>query len=107
MVVQQCKYCGGNVINCPWHPECRLAKLEDLLYRIREQLDNQGKLSPTIAIEILGETFRSKEEIEREYKKVKQKKFTKKNWEIARAEVMQKAAGEWVKENPDPDPNIY
>lgn len=70
--IQTCKYCPENVVNSSWHPECRLAKLEDLLYRTREQLDESGHLSPTIMVEILAETFRSEEESEREHEDVEQ-----------------------------------
>ena len=103
-IIRQCKYCPKLVTNAPWHQECRLAKIEGLLYRIRKQLNISGRLDPTISVEILDESFRSKEEIELEYRKVEERKLAKEHWKNAFDEEIQQFVVQWQKEHPDPDP---
>lgn len=103
-----CKYCGKDAMDSQWHRKCREAKLEDLLYRIKAQLEKDyGTVIPKVlSDEILAETFRSKEETEREYKSVEQQRFEKKCWNAAYAEAMMKFIVEWRISHPDPDPNL-
>ena len=101
--IQTCKYCPGMVTNAPWHRECREMALEDLLYRTQKRLHAAGDVSLGIAAEILNETFRSREEIEQEHKKVEMLKLEKDRWKNNFTE----AAAKWQKEHPDPDPPTY
>jgi len=104
-----CKYCEEDAGDYRWHRKCREIALEDLLYRLRKQLEEDygTVVSRMIKQEILAETFRSKEEIEREFKKVEELELAKKRWKNDFAEAMQKAAVEWQREHPDPNPPTY
>ena len=103
--VQQCKYCLRSVVNSPWHPECRLAKLEDLLFRIKERLESghTKPVSNTLRQEILAETFRSKAEIDIVRQNAEQRRRDKENWDIAHAEALRVASAKFQAEHPDPD----
>ena len=103
--VQTCKYCPESVVNSQWHPECRLAKLEGLLYRIRQRISRGIEaVSNTLEKEILAETFRSKEEIEREREDTEQRRIKKGIWEAALEKEIQEAVADWKKIHPDPNP---
>ena len=81
-----------------------MAKLEGLLFRIQERFSTMfgDDIFGTLKQEILAETFRSKEEVEREFKKDEELKLAKERWKIDFTEAMQKAATDWQKEHPDP-----
>ena len=53
----------------------------------------------TLKQEILAETFRSKEEIEQEFKMVEGLKLAKERWKNDFTEAMQKASIEWHREH--------
>ena len=104
--ITKCKYFPRNVTNAQWHQECRLAKLEDLLFRLQERFSTMSgdDIFGTLKQEILKETFRSKEEIEREFKRDEELKLAKERWKNDFTEAMQKASIEWHREHPDPAP---
>jgi len=107
--ITECKYCQKNVVNAQWHLECRLAKLEDLLFRLQERLATMfgDGIFGTLKHEVLVETFRSKEEIEREFERVEQLQLAKEHWKNDFTEAMQRASVEWHRTHPDPDPPTY
>jgi len=37
-IINQCKYCGADVLDAWWHDRCRIQHLEALLYDVREGL---------------------------------------------------------------------
>ncbi|TSC67544.1 MAG: hypothetical protein CEO19_167 [Parcubacteria group bacterium Gr01-1014_73] len=105
--IQECRYCSGGVVNSPWHPECRLAKLEDLLYRVRLEMCHVNGVSRSLKQEVLNETFRSKEGIEQERSEADQRRSAKVLWQIAHDAALRGFIEEWEKTNPDPDPPTY
>lgn len=111
--LQECKYCHRQVVSASWHPECRAAKLEDLLHKIQLELQATGIKNaslancPALVQEILDEKFRSKEEIDRNLGDQKQRLLVKELWKLERHEALQKLDAEWQKEHPDPDPPTY
>ncbi|MFA6273401.1 MAG: hypothetical protein WC673_02855 [Candidatus Paceibacterota bacterium] len=104
--LQICKYCGKNALDSQWHQGCRQAALEGLLYQVQKVLRRGDNLSGgrMFEQEILNETFCSKEEIEKKFKKVEELELAKERWKDAFHKEMQKFAIRWQEEHPDPDP---
>jgi len=61
----------------------------------------------TLKQEILAETFRSREEIEREREKAEHQRLEKERWLAAHAEALSVVSKLWQKEHPDPFPPTY
>lgn len=100
-----CIYCNGQVLDQSFHPECRIAYLEDLLYRIQcnRSWRSMGLLD-SLTKELVSQNFRPWKEFEKKQNKLKvdalDTKLKQQAWILERQLHMQN----WEKENPNPNP---
>lgn len=52
-----CEYCNGHVLDASWHPECRIAHLENLLAEIKKDIERDGRLSTDIQTMVKAENW--------------------------------------------------
>lgn len=109
--LSQCSVCGIGLRNNDICPECKTAKLADLLYRINEfQRNNPDKpLSPELQGEICAGDYvslaahvcnKQAEDLRRSLLAIKRLFH-----EVTKSEVMKKAGEDYERINPCPDPN--
>ena len=109
--ISECTYCGQTTTNAEWHPECRIAHLEDLIARIQEylkSLSGTGRQLPNnLQEEIEKERVKTFVEFEKQRKNKRNREHKKELWEMARQNHLQKCAEEFEKKHPDPNPIMY
>ncbi|MEK7501822.1 MAG: hypothetical protein AAB629_02770 [Patescibacteria group bacterium] len=108
--ITQCPVCGGYTA-ARIHPECEIAKLSDLLYRVQYSLTRSPStrvfISKKMRDEIEREKFISLEEYKKKKVQKEQKTLEKALHDAARQQAMEKARADFEREHPDPDPITF
>jgi hypothetical protein len=62
--LQNCQYCGKSTVNAEYHDACRVAHLEDLLFKVQNHIKSTGDelLPPEIIRAILKDHYLPKEQ---------------------------------------------
>lgn len=103
-----CEYCGKSVSNTPWHFECRIDYLEDIVAQLVKAIADKKlteSLSNDILSKILQERFRTIDEIRKARVEAMEIEGRKKLKELAKQEFLQKCAKDWDEKHPEDEDN--
>lgn len=102
--ITECIYCHRNVCNSPWHDKCRGAYLEDLLAQIKTALADGQSPGTELTAQICQENFLTWDQFEKQQAVGRELASRKQLHDLAKHEDMQRAAEEFERDHPDPDP---
>jgi hypothetical protein len=95
-----CHICERTTHNAHVHTECRVAELEDVLFKIQKALEASGEIPQEIREKILSGRFRPLDEFLKEVEEEKQSKMNEHLRQVRRNLVVTRAAEEFDKNNP-------
>jgi len=111
--IKNCPYCDGTT-TARWHDKCRIAYLEDLLAQVKTEIQEAKKgrgvqqiFSAKLSEQIAQGDFKTIQEFRQTENEDLRRDLAKQLHELAKREVMQKAAEKFERTNPDPKPTVY
>ena len=104
-----CQYCRGQILSGQWHPECRIAHLENILYELRmlvsvkRDADLETLFDRLIEITIIlnQENWPSKAEFDKESQTHLEQAAAKQQYEAALAVALRTFVKDWKTEHPE------
>ncbi len=90
-----CIYCKGSVLNSSWHPECRIAYLEDLLLKIK----NTSKICDELKAIVDNENLSSWADFEKARQREEQRKIEENLLNISKHAALSEFSLRWDREN--------
>jgi len=101
--VSTCPYCGTNTLSAPWHPECRIAKLEDILNQIQKHLKKNQELPKELRKEILEEGFGTLKQFLKSKKDQEDRVWAQHVHDTIKAGEMDRISMEYDQKHPQPN----
>ncbi len=105
--IGSCRYCPAQTVDSEWCPECRIAHLENIIFKIQGVLKKSRRVPAKLAQDIADEQVRSWKEFQGEKAQASKREGEHVLWELAKNAKIRKMAAKFEKKHPDPNPPTY